>query len=215
MTAAQGTIQWGGSNRLAGFAAAAAAGLVVAVIGVAISARPVDVTASVAGPAGASTLSAAQQSSLYMQDLLQKAQVRTIAPNPYLEEVFPQGRIAPAKAPSLVMEDLLQKSHPVAPALDLSKVKGINLNDASIVVPLVTPSDQANAYIDSLIARGAAVQADAAAQDLSKVTGINLNDATAVAPLVTSSDQANAYIKACSPGLPRCRSPPPGRTCRR
>jgi hypothetical protein len=151
----------------------------VAIIGVAISARPVDVTASLAGPAGASTLSAAEQSSLYMQDLLQKAQVRTTAP---------------VKAPNLIMEDLLQKSHPVAPALDLSKVKGINLNDASIVVPLVTSSDQANAYIDSLIARGAAVQADAAAQDLSKVTGINLNDATAVAPLATANDQASAYM---------------------
>ena len=71
---------------------------------------------------------------------------------------------------------------------------GINLNDATAVAPLATPSDQANAYMQSLLARATALQVAAPGQDLSKVTGINLNDATAVAPLVTSSDQASAYM---------------------
>jgi hypothetical protein len=56
MTTAQNTIQWGGSNRLVGFAAAATAGLIVAVVGVAISARPVVAPAAVPAPAPAPAL---------------------------------------------------------------------------------------------------------------------------------------------------------------
>ena len=141
MTAAQNTIQWGGSHRLAGLAAAAAAGLVVAVVGVAISARPVDAPASAAGPATTQTLAPSQSSGLTLDEILSRAHAPAYVPSTssYLEEIFPQGQ-APAFAPSTssYLEELFpqgQEVHAVA----------------------ISASDQANAYFQFLLDRHASV----------------------------------------------------------
>jgi hypothetical protein len=78
MTAAQNTIAFGAPNRFATLAAAVAAGLLVAVIGVAISARPIAEPQSLAQPDGpavivATTTASNVQADAYLDMLNAKA----------------------------------------------------------------------------------------------------------------------------------------------
>ncbi len=128
MTAAQNTLSLAGPNRFAGYLAVAAAGLLVAVVGLAISARPITESASLAYP-----------------------------PHPVI--VVPT-TIKPSEPASAYIDMLNAKGAAVKraaelAALDLSQVKGINLHDAAIVVPAVSGSDQANAYMQFLLQRHA------------------------------------------------------------
>jgi hypothetical protein len=149
MTAAQNTISFGAPNRLATYAAAVAAGLLVAVLGVAISARPAVAPASLAGPAQAttvvpSTIASRDQASAYIDSLIAKA--------------ADPATIASSEQASAYIDSLIAKGDAVKAAeaaVDLSQVKGINLNDAATIVPPVTASDEANAYMQFLLQRHA------------------------------------------------------------
>jgi hypothetical protein len=139
MTAAQNTIQLARPNRLAGLAAAAAIGLAVAVVGVAISARPVD------APASAQTLAPSQTSSLAFEELLSKAHAPAIAPSQTSSLVFEEllsKAHAPSEGRTLTLDQIMTQAdsaQTLAPSQSLTLDEILNKAHAPAYAPSQTP----------------------------------------------------------------------------
>ncbi len=117
MTAAQNTIQVGRPNRLGGLAAAAAIGLTVAVVGVAVSARPIIAPASEAALAAVPALAPSQTSSLAFEELLSTAHAPAVAPNLAFEELLSKAHapaFASSQSLSFYLDQVLQRGQPSA-----------------------------------------------------------------------------------------------------
>ena len=95
MTAAQSSLAFGGPHRLPAYAAAFAAGLLVAIAGLAISARPITEPAPLAiapaAQAPVATITGADQLNAYMQSLLDRHAQAVASADPYWTLTYAEG----------------------------------------------------------------------------------------------------------------------------
>ncbi len=175
MTAAQNTIAFGAPNRFATYAAAVAAGLLVAVIGVAISARPIAEPQSLAKPdrpviAVSTTIAPNEQADAYFGQLTAKAADPAIIASGEQASAYIDSLNAKAADPAIIASGEQASAYI---QFELQRHAGsVGQLMATAAGPVtIASSEQANAYFDMLNAKAA----DPA--------------------IIASGDQASAYIQ--------------------
>ncbi len=165
MTAAQNTIAFGAPNRFATYATAVAAGLLVVVVGIAISARPI-----------------AEPQSLAKPDRPVISVPTTIAPNEQADAYLSMLN-AKAADPAIIASGERASAY-----ID-------SLNAKAADPAIIASGERASAYIDSLNGTAANYPAIVASSEPASAYIDSLNAKAADPAIIASGERASAYIQ--------------------